>query len=200
MTPAEIYVAARCRGLAPPRERLVSEWAAAKRILPPTSAMPGRWRNEVTPYLTEVMDALSSEDPAETVVFMKSAQIGATEAGLCFLGYMIENAPGLCLYVMPTTESARRTVRTRIDPLFEATPSLAARVVKQRSRDPGNTATLKSFPGGQIAFVGANSAVGLRSIPARYLFLDEVDGFGLGRQLHAPDHRTPSSCVNPGKG
>jgi phage terminase large subunit GpA-like protein len=36
---------------------------------------------------------------------------------------------------------------------------------------------LKSFAGGQIAFVGANSAVGLRSTPARYLFLDEVDGF-----------------------
>src|SRR5215207_3989941 len=102
MTPAEIYVAARCRGLAPPRERLVSEWAAAKRILPLTSAMPGKWQNEFTPYLREIMDALSTEDPAETVVFMKAAQTGGTEAGLNWLGFVIENAPGLMLYVMPT--------------------------------------------------------------------------------------------------
>ncbi|WP_349253219.1 phage terminase large subunit family protein [Bradyrhizobium sp. CB3481] len=108
---------------------------------------------------------------------MKGAQLGATEAGLNWVGYVVSNAPGLMLYVMPTTESARRNVRTRIDPLIESTPAVRDRVTKARSRDPGNTATLKSFPSGQIAFVGANSAVGLRSTPARYIFLDEVDGY-----------------------
>ena len=33
------------------------------------------------------------------------------------------------------------------------------------------------FPGGILVLTGANSAVGLRSMPARYLFLDEVDGY-----------------------
>lgn len=134
-------------------------------------------RTDRTPYLRDVMDALSASSPVERVVFMKGAQLGATEAGLNWVGYVIANAPGLMLYVMPTTESARRNVRTRIDPLIDSTPAVRDRVTKARSRDPGNTATLKSFAGGQIAFVGANSAVGLRSTPARYLFLDEVDGF-----------------------
>jgi phage terminase large subunit GpA-like protein len=35
----------------------------------------------------------------------------------------------------------------------------------------------KEFPGGVLILTGANSAVGLRSMPARYLFLDEVDGY-----------------------
>jgi phage terminase large subunit GpA-like protein len=35
----------------------------------------------------------------------------------------------------------------------------------------------KEFPGGVLILTGANSAVGLRSMPARYLFLDEIDGY-----------------------
>jgi phage terminase large subunit GpA-like protein len=36
---------------------------------------------------------------------------------------------------------------------------------------------VKEFPGGVLVMTGANSAVGLRSMPARYLFLDEVDAY-----------------------
>ena len=36
---------------------------------------------------------------------------------------------------------------------------------------------MKEFPGGVLILTGANSAVGLRSMPVRYLFLDEVDGY-----------------------
>ena len=35
---------------------------------------------------------------------------------------------------------------------------------------------MKEFPGGVLILTGANSAVGLRSMPIRYLFMDEVDG------------------------
>jgi phage terminase large subunit GpA-like protein len=35
----------------------------------------------------------------------------------------------------------------------------------------------KEFPGGILVMTGANSAVGLRSMAARYLFLDEVDAY-----------------------
>ncbi|HOO18366.1 MAG TPA: phage terminase large subunit family protein, partial [Phycisphaerae bacterium] len=35
----------------------------------------------------------------------------------------------------------------------------------------------KEFPGGVLVMTGANSAVGLRSMAARYLFLDEIDGY-----------------------
>ena len=41
------------------------------------SAEPGPWRTSRTPYLKEVMDALSAVHPARRVVFMKGAQVGA---------------------------------------------------------------------------------------------------------------------------
>ena len=54
---------------------------------------------------------------------------------------------------------------------------LRERVAPARSRDIGNTVLSKTFPGGILVLTGANSAVGLRSMPARYLFLDEVDAY-----------------------
>ena len=35
----------------------------------------------------------------------------------------------------------------------------------------------KEFPGGILVLTGANSATGLRSMPARYIFLDEGDAY-----------------------
>jgi phage terminase large subunit GpA-like protein len=46
-----------------------------------------------------------------------------------------------------------------------------------RARDSGNTVLMKEFTGGVLVITGANSAVGLRSMPVRYLILDEVDAY-----------------------
>ena len=53
----------------------VSEWASLYRHLPETSAQPGRWRNEITPYLVAIMDDLAVGSPIEIVIFKKCAQI-----------------------------------------------------------------------------------------------------------------------------
>ncbi len=55
--------------------------------------------------------------------------------------------------------------------------ALREKVAPARSRDSGNTVLSKEFPGGILVMTGANSAVGLRSMPVRYLFLDEVDAY-----------------------
>jgi hypothetical protein len=81
------------------------------------------------------------------------------------------------LAVQPTVELAKRFSRQRIDPLLEETPALRERVAPARARDSGNTMLSKEFPGGILVLTGANSAVGLRSMPARFLFLDEVDAY-----------------------
>jgi phage terminase large subunit GpA-like protein len=79
--------------------------------------------------------------------------------------------------VAPTVELAKRNSTQRLDPLIEESEVLRERVKELRSRDRGNTVLSKEFPGGVLILTGANSAVGLRSMPARYLFLDEVDGY-----------------------
>ena len=54
-----------------PRPRLpASQWAEKNRVLPPGNAIPGPWRNRVTPYLTEIMDAVTDGD-AERIIFVK---------------------------------------------------------------------------------------------------------------------------------
>jgi phage terminase large subunit GpA-like protein len=165
-------------GLAPEPLLLVSDWADRHRVLGSRSAAePGPWRTSRTPYLREVMDALSPAHPARRVVLMKGAQVGGTECGNNWIGYVIHHAPGPMLAVQPTTELAKRFSDQRIDPLVEETPAIRERVAPARSRDSGNRQLSKEFPGGQLAMTGANSAVGLRSMSARFLFLDEVDAY-----------------------
>ena len=156
----------------------VTEWADKHRFLSSVSSSePGKWKTERTPYLQEIMDCLSPSHPCERVVFMKGAQVGGTECGNNWMGFCICNAPGPMLIVNPTTETAKRTSRMRIDPAIENCPALREKIKSPRSRDSGNTMLMKEFPGGILIMTGANSPVGLRSLPVRYLFLDEVDGF-----------------------
>jgi phage terminase large subunit GpA-like protein len=165
-------------GLRPEPELLVSEWADEFRVLSKTSSSePGRWRTNRTPYLKEIMDCLSPYSNYEKVVFMKGAQIGGTECGNNWIGYVIDKAPGPMLVVQPTVEMGKRWSKGRLAPLIEDSPNLRGKIKDPRSRDSGNTVQSKEFPGGVIVVTGANSAVGLRSMPVRYLFLDEIDAY-----------------------
>ena len=166
------------RGLKPDSYMSVADWADAYRMLSSKSAAePGRWRTSRTPYLREIMDCLSPRSPIQKVVFMKGAQIGGTECGNNWIGYIIHKAPGPIMAVSPTVEMAKRNSRQRIDPLIEDCPAIKSLVSPNRSRDKGNTMLSKDFQGGVLVMIGANSAVGLRSMPARYLFMDEIDGY-----------------------
>jgi phage terminase large subunit GpA-like protein len=167
-------------GLVPDPLLSVSEWSDRHRMLSSkASSEPGRWRTSRTPYLKEIMDCLSPTSPVERVVFMKAAQLGATEMGSNWIGYVIHHAPGPMMAVWPTVEMAKRNSKQRIDPLIEESPILKELIAPARSRDSGNTILAKEFRGGVLVMTGANSAVGLRSMPVRYLFLDEVDGYPL---------------------
>lgn len=175
---AEDILRAWAKGVRPDPDLTVSQWADAHRWLSSrASAEPGRYRTARTPYLREIMDALSPGHPAQRVTFMKAAQVGATEAGNNWIGFVIHHAPGPMLAVLPTVEMAKRSSRGRIDPLIADSAALKERVQPARSRDAGNSMLSKEFPGGILVLTGANSATGLRSMPARYIFLDEVDAY-----------------------
>ena len=79
---AEALLRAWGGGLKPDPLLTVSEWADRYRKLSSRAAAePGRYRTRRTPYMKEIMDALSPGHPAQRVVFMKAAQVGATESG-----------------------------------------------------------------------------------------------------------------------
>jgi len=164
--------------LQPDPELTISQWSDQYRVLSRVSAgEPGRWRTSRTPFLREIMDCLSPSSPYSRVVYMKPAQIGGSEVLLNMLGYIIHYAPGPVMLVEPTVELAKRFSRQRIAPLIENTSALAERVSDPRERDSGNTILAKEFPGGVLVSTGANSSVGLRSMPARFLLMDEVDAY-----------------------
>ena len=69
------YILEALRQLKPPEEISVSQWAQKYRMLDSkTAAMPGPWRNDKTPYLTEIMDELNNYE-TEEVVFCKCTQV-----------------------------------------------------------------------------------------------------------------------------
>lgn len=191
-----IYATAFLAGLTPDADYSVSEWADAHRMLSQkSSAEPGRWRTDRTPYLREIMDTLSPHSPVQRVVFMAGAQVGKTETGNNWLGYIVDMAPGPVMLVQPTVDMAKRLSKQRIAPMIDETPRLRAKVADSRSRDSGNTMFTKEFPGGFMLITGANSATGLRSMPVRYLFADEISAWphdldGEGSPLSLAERRT----------
>ena len=175
---AKVYTQAFFAGLRPEAELSAAEWANKHRYLTQSgSAEPGRYRIERTPFLEEILECLSVTSDVREVVFIKGAQIGATESACCWLGYIMHHAPGPALMVQPTVDLAKRASKQRIAPMIEASPALRERVLDARVRDSGNTMLSKEFPGGMLVIAGANSAAGLRSMPVRFLVLDEVDAY-----------------------
>lgn len=164
-----------------PKEILtVSQWADKYRILPrKTSSEPGRWRTDRTPYLKEIMDELSHMSPVKKVVFMKGAQVGATECGNNWMGYTIDYDPCTMMTVWPSLPDVKKNSKLRVDPLIEGTPQLKEKISSGKSKDSKNTTLFKDFDGGALILSGANSASGLRSVPAKKLFLDEIDAYPL---------------------
>lgn len=167
-------------GLRPIPNYTVSDWANEFRFLSSTSsAEAGRYSVNRTPYLREIMDRLGKTDDCQEIVFMKGSQIGATEAALNFIGYSIDINPSIILLVMPTDEAIKKNSRTRIKPMLEATPVLRDKIKTVGTKDAENTINSKSFMGGVLLMIGANSPVGLSSTPAAKIMLDEVDRFPL---------------------
>jgi len=166
--------------LRPPAAVTVSQWADTHRMLSgKASSEPGPWRTDRTPYLRQIMDDLSARSSVQEVVVMFAAQLGKSESGMNWLGYIIDNEPGPVMCVQPTTDMAKRFSRQRITPMLEETPVLRRKVRENRSRDDANTTLMKDFAGGVLVVSGGNSAASLRSMPVRYLFLDEIDAYPL---------------------
>ena len=166
-------------GIIPPPPMTVSAWSNShRRLSSKGSSEPGPWRTSRVPYTKEVMDCLSvTNTDVERVVVMFGAQLGKTEMGINFLLYTIDHCPAPILCVAASLDMVKRMSRQRLEPAFEETPVIKAKIAPQRSRDASNSMFIKEFPNGILLLTGSNSPAGLRSAPVRYLFLDEIDSY-----------------------
>ena len=163
--------------LEPPPILTVSEWADAHRFLSQeSSAQHGKYRSSITPYAKAWMDAANERDVQE-VVLMVASQLGKTETLNNVVGFFMDADPAPIMVVQPTVELAESWSKERLVPMVRDTPRLTDLVKDPKSRDSGNTIRMKTFPGGNIAIVGANAPSGLAGRPRRVVLLDEVDRF-----------------------
>lgn len=164
--------------LTPSPPVIVSQWAERhRRLSPKESSKPGRWQNGWAPFAAEIMDVLSPEHPAQRIVFQKSTQVAGTEIGNNWVGSVIATQRCPMMVTQPTIDLGERWSKQRLTAMIESTPALRAKIAPARSRDSGNTTMLKEWDGGVLIISGANSAASLRSMPAKYLFADEVDAY-----------------------
>lgn len=157
-------------GLKPPPNITISEWAEKYRVLSSAaSSSPGKWRNDRTPYLKEIMDQLSPQSPAEDVVFMKGSQVGGTECLINTALYYIMMNPCPIGLFQTTETTAKRFVKQRMNTAFSA--------MKIEELFTGDEMYLREFPGGVLITGWSNSASNLRSMPVRVALCDEISGW-----------------------
>ncbi|MCC7203120.1 MAG: phage terminase large subunit family protein [Nitrospirae bacterium] len=196
LNPNQVYYNGFNSGLMPDPDLTVWQWSDTYRMLPRKGASePGRWKTNRTPYLREILECLSPSSPNERIVFMKGAQVGGTECGINWIGYIIHQAPGPALVVQPTGDTARNWSKQRLGSMIEASPALHGLIRDSRERDSGNTTLSKEYPGGILIIASAKSTARLRSMPIRYLFMDEVDEYaadvgGQGDAVSLAEKRT----------
>jgi len=174
----QILLGTAAKACKPRPVRTVAAWAEKYRVLSSKgSGEPGQWRTTRTPYLKEIMEELSATSTTQRIVLQFAAQLGKTEVGLNWIGYVMEHAPAPMLVVLPTLDVRKKWVRQRLDPLLTETPAIRSIFNGRSKRDAGNAEELKDFPGGMLVLAGANSPASLASMPIRYVLCDEVDRF-----------------------
>ena len=153
----------------------VSQWAERHRVLSPeATAQHGPWRNDVVPYLADIMDAIGDRTTQE-VVLVTPSQAGKSEAILNAIGYFIHQEPSPILVVQPTVETGESFSKDRVAPMLRDSPALQGLVAPASSRTTNNTILSKQYPGGQLDITGANAPSGLAMRPKRVVLLDERD-------------------------
>ncbi len=160
----------------PPEKLTVSEWADKYRFLSPeASAEAGKWKTSRVEFQRGILDTISDSKISE-VVIMSSAQIGKTEIINNTLAYYITQDPAPILLMQPTLEMAQAFSKDRLAPMIRDTPKLDE-IFKNKAKDSENTVLHKTFGGGNLSIVGANSPSSLASRPKRIILADEVDRF-----------------------
>lgn len=161
----------------------LSTWADAHRIIGDGAGPePGPWRTDRTPYMRQIMDAVT--DPAvREVVMCTGVQLGKTELLLNTICYYMLHEPSPIMLVEPSDDLARDVGSDRVDTMIGASPELRPLfgLLDPSSKPARKTGKLKidtkRFPGGYLKLASAASPSDLKSRPIRVILCDEIDTF-----------------------
>lgn len=159
---------------------LPSEYAEKHRYMTSdVSAWEGYFDYDRTPYLREIINRLSENDPAHTIAVIKGAQIGYT-AGVIENGipWIIANNPGNILFMCADKDLTKEVVDKRIEQAIDSCGIrhlIGPNVKKKRNNKTGDTSMHKEFAGGSLIADGVNNANKLRNRSVQYGFIDDFD-------------------------
>lgn len=172
------------RGMAaasrPTEDLTLSEHADRYREVSPESGSPwpGPFRTDRVPYLREPQDCLHPDHPARRVTARWAAQLGKSTAIENWFCFIVDQAPGSMMIVLPTLEEATKFNRVKLQPTIEASKRITHKVLPVSSRDEqGSTTSFKRYAGGFCQIVNAGSSKGLQMVSIKYLAMDEVTGY-----------------------
>lgn len=181
-------VATRLAAALRPREPVpFREWLPANIVLVDGPETGRPWSLRGSPYLAEIADCLSDDDPCTLVTVRKSAQTGASILALAWCLYIADCAPGNTLFAAPSLDALRDLNSGKLQPLIEAWHRRIKRevIVPQTLRSGGGSTTFeKVFAGGRLFLANANSPTDLASKTIRFGVKDElskwddIPGFG----------------------
>lgn len=152
------------------------KWAEENVIIPPKvpTNYPGPYRSDLFVIARDVLDML--QDPAiNTVIVQKGAQVSMTLTGHIWLLWCCAVDPGPFIEGLPTEDLARSQSETRVMPIFEASPALAALIPKNKKENFTKLQYLLKTCA--VNWVGSNSPAQQASRAARYMHIQELDKF-----------------------
>ncbi|MGH9928615.1 MAG: phage terminase large subunit family protein [Pyrinomonadaceae bacterium] len=167
----EDLVAQAADGIRPPERLTVAEAAVKYRWVNNPGAYVGPWLHSTAPYMTEVMEVLTSMDH-EGAIFVGPAQCGKTEIILNWLTHSVNCDPADMMVIQTTQTAARDFMRRRVDRLHRHTKSVGAKVVKRRDAD---SVMLKSYTNGMMLSMSWPTISELSGRPIPRLWLTDYD-------------------------
>lgn len=109
---------------------------------------------------------------------MASSQVGKTESFVNnVIGFFVHQDPAPILMVQPSLSMAQTWSKDRFAPMIRDSKALKGLIREPRAKNSENTILAKSFPGGRLTVIGANSPASLASRPIRVVLLDEPDRY-----------------------
>ncbi|MDH1551008.1 terminase gpA endonuclease subunit [Pseudomonas juntendi] len=151
-----------------PPPRTADEWARDKRIMPPSSPIPGPFNPDTNPYMRPVAWAFA-QPCFSRVVFVMGTQMGKSVTMENIIGHRLDEDPTPCLYVAPTKPLIDSTVEPKFMAMFQECKSLWTKF------SAASTKMVKWIGGTKFRFAWAGSPTELAADSAGLVMVDEVD-------------------------
>lgn len=172
--------------LAPDKPLPFSKWMEENLVLPTIgNKRPGPFTCD--DWQIEPYDALSDPN-SRVVVYMWCAQSGKSTAPSALIMKNMLETTDITLLAAPTMPVINRFVDFKLTPLYRTVPRFADAVkLNQNGRLAHDEGIRSKIRGEIVKFGTAGAGSTLQSIPARYVVVDEYDGFSEHKASTAGD-------------